>query len=136
MIKNVTFSFSNNPPETLNKYLDRYCCFLSLLNELIFFCFTGELFKKQPFFTCWSRKNEEGILPNLTISKTAIQSGVPRAFDTLLEFRGYDTPLNCSGSIKNPSYHEIWTTKASRLLLKHNYNTTLLPNHCISLILR
>ena len=89
---------------------------------MIIFCSTGDIFKKQPFYTCWSRKNEEGILPNLTISKTAHGSGVPREFNTLLEFRGYDTPLNCSGNMKNPLYRDIWSPSDSRFVLKQNYD--------------
>ena len=88
-----------------------------------FIAFTGEIFKKLPFFTCWDRKNEEKMLLHQKVTKSGPSARVPDSFNSTLEFHGYNTPINCSGSIENPIYHDIWTSSNSRFVLKHSHNT-------------
>ena len=78
--------------------------------------FSGELFEKLPFFTCWSRKNEELMLKGVKITKSILSAEVPNAFNITLEFHGYDTPLKCVGNISNPLYHNMWTGFDSTLV--------------------
>ena len=87
----------------------------------IFFDSSGEIFKKLPFFTCWSRKNEEQILMHQKVVKLGPSAGIPNSFNSTLEFHGYDKPLKCSGGIKNPIYRDIWTYSDSRFVLKQNH---------------
>ena len=75
------------------------------------------MFKKFPFYTCWSRKYEEDILLNLNITKSNHKADVPKEFNITLEFHDNDTPLNCSGHQKNPIYHNIWTNSKSGFAL-------------------
>ena len=42
-----------------------------------FFLSTGEIFKKRPFFTCWSRTNEKKMLESLQIAKLSKDPNIP-----------------------------------------------------------
>ena len=78
------------------------------------FAIKGDIFKKLPFFTCWSRKNEEEMLLHQKVTKLGPSAGVPDSFNSTLEFNGYNKPLKCSGGIENPKYHDIWISSNSR----------------------
>ena len=88
--------------------------------QCTFSSFTGEIFKKRPFFTCWSRRNENQTLKSLKIAKLSKEPNIPWVFDINLEFHGYDSPVECEkkseGSL-NPKYSEIWTESVSGLVL-------------------
>ena len=68
------------------------------------------MFQKLPFFTCWSRKNEEDICRNLTIKDSVPKVKIPSQFNMTLEFHGYEEPIKCVNSYKtNPLFHWIKT---------------------------
>ena len=46
--------------------------------QCTFSSFTGEIFKKRPFFTCWSRRNEMYNLKSLKIAKLSKDPNIPK----------------------------------------------------------
>ena len=89
--------------------------------------FSGDIFKNLPFFTCWSRKNEEEMIFHQTVTKLGLSAGIPDSFNITLEFHGYNKPFKCSGSIENPMYHDVWGASYSRDVLKHKLNLVFTP---------
>ena len=80
--------------------------------------FAGEIFENLPYYTCWSRKNEEKLLPSLKIAKSNLVTKIPEAFNLSLKFTGYDSPIECPKEAeynKNPVFSSIWTNIASGL---------------------
>ena len=76
------------------------CTRIKKCTNLKIFAIKGDIFKKLPFFTCWSRKNEEEMLLHQKVTKLGPSAGVPDSFNSTLEFHGYNKPLKCSGGIE------------------------------------
>ena len=84
------------------------------------FFFVGEIHRKLPYYTCWSRRNEEPNLKTLAIAKSTLTQKFPESFSMNLEFFGYDLPIMCSTQTdysENPVFNQIWTYKGSGFVL-------------------